>query len=71
MRQHLSFREHFRRGNAAPIQIAALHVTHRWREMDSKFQFRKEQHGFGERDLTSCSKPRPWPRNRQELANVG
>jgi len=25
MRQHLSFRKHFRRGNAAPIQIAALH----------------------------------------------
>jgi hypothetical protein len=25
MRQHLSFREHFRRGNAVPIQIAALH----------------------------------------------
>jgi hypothetical protein len=25
MRQHLSFREHFRRGNALPIQIATLH----------------------------------------------
>jgi hypothetical protein len=30
MRQHISFREHFRRGNALPIQIAALQfeITH-------------------------------------------
>jgi len=31
----------------------------RWRELGSNFQFRKEQHGFGERDLRCPSRSKP------------